>query len=81
MLNVNENINMNGNIVTDDINQKMIVNMNANLNNIGTVLNINFNIIDMENVIANQTSVQAQFNSFLESVRTKLTELGYKITL
>jgi hypothetical protein len=72
---------MNGNIVTDDINQKMIVNMNANLNNIGTVLNINFNIIDMENVIANQTSVQAQFNSFLESVRTKLTELGYKITL
>jgi hypothetical protein len=71
---------MNDNII-DETTKKMVLNMNANLNDIKTLFSINFNILDNEYIAANQTSIQTQLDTFLDSVRTKMTELGYKITI
>jgi hypothetical protein len=82
MLNINENTNIYGNItITEGDVEKQVMNMNTNLSKEGVNFNINFNVVDKDGVTANKAEVQAQIDSFVASVRTKMTELGYLFTI
>lgn len=80
MLNINENININANIVPTGMN-KPVIGLSGILNTNTLGFGMSFNIMDKENFDLNLTEIQEQFNQFLDAIRAKMTELGYKITI
>lgn len=78
-----ENTNLNCNLeVTDSIgNVKSVVSINTYMPETGKDFNFNFNIMDKELVDTNTQIVQEQLDSFMTTLRAKMLELGYKITI
>ncbi|MEW9093747.1 MAG: hypothetical protein AB2417_01585 [Clostridiaceae bacterium] len=78
MINSSSNNNIYATIVEED---KAIVSINSNYNEIGTSLTVSFNILDKEYVEKNPAIIQDQLNQFLEELRDKLKGVGYDVTI
>ena len=78
MINSSSNNNIYATIVEED---KAIVSINSNYNEIGTNLTVSFNILDKEYVEKNPEIIQSQLDSFLNELREKLKGVGYDVTI
>lgn len=82
MINLNQNLNINGAIMEKDASgvERGIVGINVGFTN-QTTFTFGFNILDINAVTNNKESVQTQLNDFIASIRAKMIELGYDITI
>lgn len=80
---INENINLNGTIeITGaDGSKKPAVAVNSNLTKNGGNFNFSFNIIDNIVLESNVAEVQTEIDSFLNTLKAKMIELNYKVTI
>lgn len=81
-LTTNQNSNFYGSISEKINNMDVnVLSLNAGLNSDATSFTLNLNILNKDGVSANTEDVQTQINNFLVQLRTKMTEMGYKVTI
>ena len=78
-----ENINLNGTLDVEDAegNKKQAISINSNLTQNGNNLNFSFTITDKEAVTDNVADLQSQMDTFMTALKTKMTAMGYGITI
>lgn len=82
MISGNDSTNVNR-IITTTVDNKEVtaVSVSAALNNGGTNFIFNFNIPNPDVTKQNSADVQAQFNTVLDTIKQKMTDMGYPITI
>lgn len=80
-MNINENVNFNGQIVVKDANEvdTPVIYLNATLDTANMNLNIGVNTVNKVLVTSNAENVKAQYEEFEAAVKARATELGYVI--
>ena len=80
-MNINENVNFNGQIVVKDANEvdTPVIYLNAALDTANMNLNIGVNTVNKVLVTSNAENVKAQYAEFEAAVKARATELGYVI--
>lgn len=81
MMNINENVNFNGQIVVKDSNgvDTPVVYLNATLDTANMNLSIGVNTVNKALVTSNAENVKAQYAEFETAVKARAKELGYVI--
>ncbi|BDR67192.1 hypothetical protein K144312032_14200 [Clostridium tetani] len=77
MLNIDESVNMYGNVEREG---KKILTLNANFS-LSRAFNVSVSILDKEAVKKDKENIQKQVDEFIKNVKEKATELGYEITI
>jgi hypothetical protein len=81
MLNVNENINLGGNITTIDGDKTVTALLvSASLNSDATNVSFNVTIVNKDILANHLDDIKTQLNDFKTQVQNKMKDLGYQIT-
>lgn len=81
-VNIQENNNLTASITTEVNGQEVnAINTSVTLNSNKTTLMLNVNIFNLDATTQNAPDVQTQFDSFINQVKTKMTDMGYPIVL
>lgn len=80
---ITEKLNISGNleITNSDGIKRQAISINSNLSKDGNSFNLNFVIMDNAGVTNNLTDVQAEMDNFINTLKIKMIELGYKINI
>lgn len=81
IVNINENVNFNGQVIVKDSNgtDTVVMYLGASLDTSNMNININANTVNKALVITNAADVKAQYAEFEAAVKARATELGYII--
>ena len=80
-MNINENVNFNGQILVKDVNavDTPVIYLSATLDTANMNLNIGINTVNKALVTSNAENVKDQYAEFESAVKARATELGYVI--
>lgn len=82
MISGNDSTNINRIITTTIDNKEVtVINVSATLNNTGTNFIFNFNISNPDVAKENSADVQSQFNTVIDTIKQKIEDMGYPITI